>query len=90
MSASALRESYRYGKKPRKYRVGEPIRTVEEFADHCRSGGYVYWFGQRPLHGSFALSQQFLMVLNHLARGNIKRAELTDEYRSWKESNHGE
>lgn len=75
---------------PRMFRPGPRVPDVGALVAHCLGGGYVYWFGSRPLHGGFALSQRLVVAAHDVGRGRVRYAEVTPEYATWAEAGRRE
>jgi hypothetical protein len=61
-----------------KYRPGETIKGLDELVGHCKSGGWVYWFG-RPKHPGWILSQQITTALGYVTKGLWRKAIKNEE-----------
>jgi hypothetical protein len=46
-----------------KYRRGQPIRSLDEVWSHFRIGGWFYWIGPRPKHGSIIVKMKVSTVM---------------------------
>lgn len=75
----ALKEKHEIElEKKRKYKRGEPIKTLEEMLNVLEKDHFVWMFG-RPKTAGFVYSQQFATLVYQLAGGQICRAVKKEE-----------
>lgn len=61
----------------KKFEQGEPFESLDEFADWCRKGNYV-WVRGKPTHGAWCMSWQFNMVRSLLPK--LRKAAVREEW----------
>jgi hypothetical protein len=72
--------------KPRKYRRGDPIFTLQDLVNWLEGENYVWW--QHKAYHPAIVENWSLAMLRKQIRGGLFRAALTDEYMEWKKR-HG-
>lgn len=75
-------------KRPRKWRAGRPIRTVQALEKAAKTPGVMLWvkYGSsydKAHHPIWVRNWNYAVVMSMLARGSICHAVLTPEYRVW-------
>ena len=73
-------------KQPRKYCQGRHFGSFGEFTRYAIAGGYV-WFASKPYHGHVLINWKMIDVVDAVAQGHFRYADVSVDYLLWYEKN---